>query len=227
MIKKERIEEIDGIKYARIPVKTHKIAFGEDLAALLKKYVNSKLQPGDWVAISEKVVSVCQKSVRHISTVRVSWLARLLVKGVKKYPNDIGYSRPEKMQVAVERAGTGRIILATILGSIGKLFGVRGIFWIVAGHRISEIDGFNPDAMYPYTEYVMLPPPEPEKTVQEREEKLGYPVAMVDGNNVEVNVISQSAGVPLGRKMIRRIFHDNPQGQGRELTPFLIIRKIS
>ncbi|MEX0887927.1 MAG: coenzyme F420-0:L-glutamate ligase, partial [Patescibacteria group bacterium] len=181
---RERIEEVEGIKYERIPVKTHKITFGEDLPLLLKKYVLPKLKSGDWIAVSEKIVSVCQGHNRHISTVRAGWLARLLVKGVKKYPNDIGFSRPEKMQVAVERAGMRRILLAMLLGSIGKLFGVRGIFWIVAGHRVSEIDGFNPDAMYPYTEYVMLPPEEPEKIVRELEEQLGYPVAMVDGNNV-------------------------------------------
>jgi hypothetical protein len=223
---KKKIREVDGVNYARIPVKTHKISFGEDVASLLKKYALPKLKPGDWVAVSEKVVSVCQKHVRHISTVKVSWLAKLIVKGVKKYPNDIGYSRPEKMQVAVERAGYPRILLAMILGSMGRLFGIHGIFWIVAGHRVSEIDGFNPDAMYPYTEYVMLPPEEPEKVVQELEEKLGYPVAMVDGTNVNVEIIAQSSGVPINRKISRLILLDNPQGQGQELTPFIIVREV-
>ncbi|KRT67503.1 MAG: asparagine synthase [candidate division WWE3 bacterium CSP1-7] len=225
MIKK-MIRKVDGVSYARILVKTHQIVFGEDLFPVLKKYAFPKLQPGDWVAVSEKVVSVCQNNVRHLSTVRANWLAKLIVKGVKKYPNDIGFSRPEKMQVAVERAGYPRIILAMILGSIGKLFGLRGIFWIVAGHRISEIDGFNPAAMYPYPEYVMLPPEEPNKVVQELEEKLGYPVAMVDGTNVNVEVIAQSSGIKLDRKTVQRILLDNPQGQGPELTPFIIVREV-
>jgi len=225
MIKK-MIRKVDGVNYARILVKTHQIVFGEDLFPVLKKYAFPKLQPGDWVAVSEKVVSVCQNNVRHLSTVRANWLAKLIVKGVKKYPNDIGFSRPEKMQVAVERAGYPRIILAMILGSIGKLFGLRGIFWIVAGHRISEIDGFNPAAMYPYPEYVMLPPEEPNKVVQELEEKLGYPVAMVDGTNVNVEVIAQSSGIKLDRKTVQRILLDNPQGQGPELTPFIIVREV-
>ena len=225
MIKK-MIRKVDGVSYARILVKTHQIVFGEGLFPVLKKYAFPKLQPGDWVAVSEKVVSVCQNNVRHLSTVRANWLAKLIVKGVKKYPNDIGFSRPEKMQVAVERAGYPRIILAMILGSIGKLFGLRGIFWIVAGHRISEIDGFNPAAMYPYPEYVMLPPEEPNKVVQELEEKLGYPVAMVDGTNVNVEVIAQSSGIKLDRKTVQRILLDNPQGQGPELTPFIIVREV-
>lgn len=221
----QKIEEVNGVKYARIPVKTPKIKFGEDLSSLLKKYVSPKIKPGDWIAVSEKVVSVCQNHVRHLSTVKAGRLAKMIVKRVKKYPNDIGYSRPEKMQVAIERAGTERIILAMILGSIGKLFGIRGIFWIVSGHRISEIDGFNPDAMYPYTEYVMLPPEEPEKVVQGLEEHLGYPVAMVDGNNVETNVIAQSASLQLDPKTVKRILHGNPQGQDQELTPFVIVRE--
>jgi hypothetical protein len=222
-----KVFEFNGVKYARLPIKTHKIDFGEDLAYLLEKYAKPQLKKGDWVAISEKVVSVCQNNVRHLSTVKAGWLAKLIVKGVKKYPNDIGFSRPEKMQVAVERSGHWRMILALILGALGRVFGIHGIFWIVAGNRVSEIDGFNPDAMYPYTEYVMLPPDEPEKLVQGIAEKLGYPVAIVDGNNINVKVIAQSRLLPLDKKMIRLILLDNPLGQDQELTPFLIVRETS
>ena len=122
--------EISGTKYQRIPVKTHKVAFGEDLTTLLKKYASPKVKEGDWVAVSEKVVSVAQNNVRHLSTVKASWLAHLIVKGVKKYPNDIGFSRPEKMQVAVERSGYLRMFLAVILGSLGKIFGIIEFFFI-------------------------------------------------------------------------------------------------
>jgi hypothetical protein len=212
--------------FERIPVKTHLILFGEDLLSIIKKYVLPKFKEGDWIAISEKVVSVCQNNVRHISTVKAGFLAKLIVKGVKKYPNDIGYSRPEKMQVAIETAGRPRIILAMILGGIGKIFGLHGIFWIVAGKRISEIDGFNPDAMYPYTEYAVLPPKEPEKVCQKIEDELGCPAVIIDGNNINVKVIAQSKKVPVDKKICRLILLDNPMGQDAELTPFIIVRKV-
>ncbi len=218
---------IEGEKYKRVVIKTHLIDFGEDLDSLLKKYVLPKMKKGDWLAISEKVVSVTQNNVRHISTVKASWLAKLLVKGVKKYPNDIGYSRPEKMQVAIEHTGYWRMILAAILGSIGKLVGIHGIFWIVAGNRVSEIDGFNPDGIYPYTEYAALPPKNPKKVCQQIEKAFGLPAVIIDGNNINVKVIAMSGGVPVNKKLARLILLDNPMGQDDELTPFVLVRKVN
>lgn len=217
---------IDGISYTRILIKTHKVAFSEDLSALVKKYVvPENFQSGDWIALSEKVVSVCQNNVRHISTVKAGRLAKLIVKGVKKYPDDIGFSRAEKMQVAIEMAGYGRMLCAVILGAIGKVLGLSGIFWIVAGNRVSEIDGFNPDAMYPYTEYAILPPKDPERVCQELEDKLGYPAVIIDGNNINVKIIAQSAKVPVDKKSARLILLDNPMGQDDEMTPIILVKK--
>ncbi|HHE76377.1 MAG TPA: hypothetical protein ENL27_00065 [Candidatus Parcubacteria bacterium] len=211
--------------YKQILIKTHLIGFGEDLLSLIQRYVLPNLKKGDWVAISEKVVSVCQNNVRHISTVKAGILARTIVKGVKKVPNGVGYSRPEKMQVAVETSGRLRIILATIIGGITKIFGIHGLFWIVAGKRVSEIDGFSPAAMYPYNEYAVLPPKEPEKIVQKIEDKLGCPAAIIDGNNINVKVIALSRKVPVSRKVCRLVLLNNPMGQDDELMPFVIVRQ--
>jgi len=64
---------INNITFERIPVKTHMITFGEDLILIMKKYVVPQYQKDDFVAISEKVVSVCQNNVRHISEVKAGW----------------------------------------------------------------------------------------------------------------------------------------------------------
>lgn len=217
---------IDGHIYKRIPIHTHLIQFGENLPALIKKYGDGIIERGDWVAISEKVVSVCQNNVRHISTVKAGWLAKLIVKGVKKYPNDIGFSKPEKMQLAVEISGTPRMVLAVVVGGICRLVGIHGIFWRIAGHRVSEIDGFNPDSMYPYTEYAALPPLQPEKLCSDIESALGIPAVIIDGNNINVEIIAMSRGVPVDAKTARLILLDNPMGQDDEMTPFILVREI-
>lgn len=210
--------------YYRLPIKTHLIQFGEDLPFVLEKYVSPIFQLGDWLAISEKVVSVCQNNSRHISTVKAGKLAKLITRFVKKYPKDIGYSRPEKMQVAIEEAGYIRIVLAIILGGITKPLGICGIFWRVAGKRVSEIDGFVPYAMSPYDEYAILPPKNPKKICQKIEDKLKIPCTIIDGNNINVKIIAKSSKLGLSKKIIRKVLLDNPMGQDKELTPFILVR---
>lgn len=218
--------------FDRIAIKTHKIGFGENLQEVIAKYTLSELKPGDWIILSEKIVSVCQNNVRHIDTVKAGFLAKLIVRFVKKYPNDIGFSRAEKMQVAVELAGRTRIILGIIFGGIGKLIGIRGLFWIIAGNRISEIDGFNPEAMEPYKTHAILPPQDPEQVCNDLETALNYPVCIIDGNNINVKIIAMSVGkangaVELSAKVIREALLDNPMGQDDEMTPIVILRKRS
>ena len=216
---------MNSIAWKRIAIQTHLITFGEDLPSVIKKYAVPQSQKGDWIALSEKVVSVTQNNVRHISTVKVGWLARLVILGVKKYPDDRGWDSPKKMQLVVDMAGAPRVILAMILGGIGKIFGIRGIFWRVVGERLGEIDGFNPAVMPPYNEYAALPPDKPEKECERVEKETGLPAVIIDGNDINVKVIAMSGGVPVDKKAVRLILLDNPMGQERELTPFILVRK--
>ncbi len=219
---------VGGAAYERIPLKVPElIPFGENLADTLKKYVMPHVKPGDWVALSEKLVSISENRVRHISTVKVSLLARIITKGVKKHKNMTAWSRPEKVQVAIEEAGAWRIIPAAVIGGIGKLFGARGVFWVIAGNRVSEIDGFIPEDMYPYTEWAVLPPPDPQGVCDRIERELGVPCVTGDMNYIGVKILGVSKGVGLDKKTVKQILIDNPLGQGNKMTPFCIVRKIS
>ncbi len=220
-------KDVNGKTYERKAIKTRLLNFNDDLFGAIQEFVLPQKKNGDWLAISEKVVSVCQNNVRHISSVKAGFLAKLIVKFVKKYPNDIGFSKAEKMQVAVETSGAPRMVCAIVLGTLGKVIGINGIFWRVAGHRVSEIDGFNPDSMYPYTEYAVLPPRYPEKTCNEIEKRFGLPAVIIDGNNINVKIISKSVGVPVDSKTARLVLLDNPMGQDDEMTPFILVRKIN
>ncbi len=218
---------IEGVEYERIPIKSRLIGFGEKLETVLNENVKPFWKEGDWVVLSQKLVAVCGNNVRHISTVKVSWLARFIVKGVKKHKNMTAWSRPEKMQLAIEIAGVWRIIPAMVIGAFGKLIGVRGLFWIIAGNHVSEIDGFIPEDMYPYTEYAVLPPPHPQNICEEVEKNTGMSAVLVDANFINVEVLGVSNGVGLDKKTIRKILLDNPLGQGNKMTPFVLVRKIN
>ena len=56
--------------YERIPVKTHLIHIKEPLEPVFDEYVKPVLQPGDWLAVSEKFVTISQGRVIHHSVVR-------------------------------------------------------------------------------------------------------------------------------------------------------------
>ena len=224
------IKRIDSRAFTRIPVQTHKVMFGEDLAGVIAKYAADTLQSSDILCLSEKFVTICQNNVRHISTVKDSWLARLIVRYVTKYPNDIGYSHPKKMQVAIDLVGYPRMIVAVIVGGLSKLLlRRRGDFYRIAGHRISEIDGFNPEAMKPFDEYAMLPPLRPDQTCDTISERFGCGCYIIDGNNINVEIIGMSrslAGLGVDRTLARALMLDNPMGQHDELTPIYILREV-
>ena len=79
------------------------------------------LRAGDWLAVSEKFVTISQGRVIHQSVVRPGWLAKLLVHGVTKHADDVGYSDPRKMQVAIMQAGWLRMFVAMIIGGATAL----------------------------------------------------------------------------------------------------------
>ena len=89
--------DIDGEQWDRIGIKTHLITILEPLDPIIEEQVKPQFQPGDFITISEKVVTISQGRVVHIDVVKASPLAKFIVKGVKKYDNDIGYSLLEKM----------------------------------------------------------------------------------------------------------------------------------
>jgi len=53
---------------------------------------------------------------------------------------------------------------------------------------------------------------------------LGVQVAIVDANDLGVNILGASAGVD--KKLVAQIIKDNPLGQTDEQTPIGIIRKM-
>ncbi len=223
-------KEISGRVFQRVPIATHKVLFGEELAGIIEQYAADQIAPDAILCLSEKFVTICQNNVRHISDVKDTALARLIVKYVTKHPNDIGYSHPKKMQCAIDLAGAPRIVAAMVLGGLTRiLLKRRGDFYRIAGHRISEIDGFNPEAMKPFDEYAMLPPLEPDATCERIAQKFGCACYIIDGNNINVEVIGTSENMRslgLTKADARLLMLDNPMGQNDELTPIFVLREL-
>lgn len=59
----------------------------------------------------------------------------------------------------------------------------------------------------------------------EIKEKLGISTVIVDANDLGREILGKSEDIKLSYEEIKEIIKDNPAGQGRELTPLILIRR--
>ncbi|HPA25920.1 MAG TPA: F420-0--gamma-glutamyl ligase [bacterium] len=213
--------------FLRLPLKTHIVGKDDQLAEVVEKYALPVMQTGDALVMSERMVAITQGRLIHESEIKASCLAKVLVKFVKKWPNDPGFRNAKKMQVAINMIGYPRILLAAFLSALTKPFGIRGLFYKICGHEVAEIDGFAPGTIPPYDQYAVLGPENPNLVCNELTKKFGFAFAIIDANNIDVAVLGMSANFSLSKADLRLAFLDNPIGQGLEQTPICIIRKVN
>ena len=227
----------DGRSWARIPLRAELVRNQDDLGdavgvALEKARASGiALEPGDVVAMSEKVVAITQGRSFPMDEIRVTPLASRLSRFVSRVPIGIGLGRPQTMQLALEEAGAPRILFAAACAAVTRAFGVRGVFYRVAGSRVSAIDGPTAYTLPPYNTHASKAPSDPdgvaERMSRTLSEKAGVDiaVAVVDTNDLAADVLGASAGID--RTTVSRVLVDNPMGQTGEQTPFCILRRLA
>ncbi len=223
MKQKSETIEVFGQIYQRIPVKTHVLNAEDDMLAIVQKYALPLMKEGDMLTISESPLAITQGRAIPVSEIRVSFLAKLLSKFVAKVPYGIGLGAPTSMQCAIEETGVIRILFAAFVGAVGKLIGRKGDFYRVAGMQAALVDAATTSPIPPYNETVIKGPKEPQKVAEALTEALGYPVAIMDINDIGGSWMI--GGSRLNKDFIEAVMKDNPQGQDDELTPLCIVRK--
>jgi len=225
---KNLIGEIEGKKYARIPVKTHLITEKDkDIVLLIKKYLEGILEKGDTVFISEKIIAIIQGRACPIDKIRPSKIAKVLSKFVSKRPGGIGLALPETMQLAIEEVGITRILLAALGAVLTKPFGIKGAFYIIAGDQARAVDGPTQNTIPPYNNYAIKGPLFPNQVAEKISKEIKTPVAIVDVNDWGVRILGQSQTFKVDKTTLLKGLKDNPLGQCAESTPIGIFRKIN
>ncbi len=221
--------EVQGRRYHRYPVRTHTLTQQDTPEAVLDRYVRPHLQPADAVMISERVIAIMQGRAWRIKDIQPSRLARFLVRFVTKSPYGIGLGSPWTMELALREAGAPRMLFAAAIAALTRPFGIRGAFYRVVGRNINAIDGPCHNTLPPYNEYAKLGPSDPQGVAKRLAVHLGTPVAIVDANDLGVNVLGMSDprmfGMP-AEPFIREVMGDNPLGQCDERTPICIVRAV-
>lgn len=224
---KPLIIKVGEESYQRLAIPTRLIKPGDDMVKLVIEYAKPHIKPGDIVVFSEKVTAITQGRAYHVDSVKVSPLAKFLVRYVSKSDIGIGISSPQTFQLAIDECGKPRILFAAFCAAITKPFGIKGVFYRVAGEKAALIDGAADYLVPPFDRYVSKGPIYADELCREIADRLDHEVkvAIVDINDYGGRVVGRS-DKRLDKKLIPKIMKDNPMGQSREMTPIGILRKI-
>jgi asparagine synthase (glutamine-hydrolysing) len=216
---------VDGRAYARAPVRTRLFASGDSLVdGLVDALGDVELLPGDVVAVSEKAVAISQGRSYPVGDVQARPLARTLSRFVGRTASGIGLGIPATMELAIREAGEARILGATAAAAVTKPFGVKGVFYRVAGPAVRAIDGPTRGTIPPYDGHAKMGPADPDGVARDLSARLGVGVAVIDANDIGVNVLGVSSGVDA--MLVASLLRDNPLGQGAQQTPVALLRPV-
>jgi len=216
---------VDGRDYARAPIRTQLFVSSDSLLdGLTVALRDVELGPDDVVAVSEKAVAICQGRSYPVDEVQVRPLARTLSRFVGRTASGIGLGIPATMELAIREAGEARILTATAAAAVTKPFGVKGAFYRVAGPAVRAIDGPTNGTIPPYDGHAKMGPEDPEGVARELAAALGVGVAIIDANDIGVNVLGVSNGVDAA--LVESLLRDNPLGQGAQQTPVALLRPV-
>lgn len=218
--------EFHGTQLKRYPIKTKLILKGDDLAQITYDLINPLLTllPGKRyaIAISEKCLASTQGRSFLIEDIKPSKIATFLSSHVTKTPVGIGLGSPWTMELAIRDVGLPRILFASFVAAITKPFGIKGMFYRTAGQRARSIDGPVKYALPPFNKSAVMGAINASEMCQKISDMFNkIPVAIVDSNDIGVNIIGISKfGDP---ELFKKCFADNPLGQSNEQTPICLI----
>ena len=217
----------DGARYQRFAIHTHFIEVGENQAELVKRYVLPLYQPGDVLAFGAKVMAMCTGNVRTKDQVKPGFWAKLLAPRASETVAGIGMHDPYKLQLAIDMVGAPKVVFASIASAVTKLFGVKGVFYKIVGKDVAGIDGFYYRSSFErYKSLALINNTNATELCDGIEKETGVPVALMDANDIDQNQLGKGTGFPLTDEQIQDALKDNPSGQGDELTPFILIRRL-
>jgi len=229
-------------EYERVLIPTHVFKKGEDfvrsicmmVVKSLKSIKSESVTGGRWfVVVTEKIVATAQGRAYFIWDIHPGFFARVLSRFVSRVSYGIGLGSPWTMQLAIQEVGLARILLATGAAILTRPFGIRGMFYHVAGRSAAGIDGPTEYSLYPANVSAKLLPKNPHEVCGKIDSKIKSTshqslitshylgAVIIDANDIGRNILGNTTGID--DKIVAEIFKDNPMGQTDEQTPLAIV----
>tara|TARA_Y100001968_G_C19336714_1_gene707293 strand:- start:93 stop:1256 length:1164 start_codon:yes stop_codon:yes gene_type:complete len=212
-------KEISSNNRLVYPIKTHILGTLDDPINVLKSYKPNDCLPTDILTIGETPLAIMQGKYIDYRTINVSHFARLICKGF--HPTS-SLATACGMQTLIDIYGPSRILFSWLIGGICKSFGIRGIFYRLAGKQarlIDDITGTTP----PYDKSIVLGPTDTQSFCIKASKELNVNIAVVDVNDLgRVKVLSTNN--TKNTEIIKRALISNPAGNANQLTPLVLIK---
>ncbi|GHU82329.1 hypothetical protein AGMMS50284_4020 [Clostridia bacterium] len=218
--------EAGGKKYMRHAIKTRFVNQGEDYIAVFEEYASPIYQEGDIISASEKIIALCQNRVVKREDIKIGFWAKMLSKFASHPSTGVGVGETIKMQYAIDEVGLLKVLWASFASAVTKLFGKKGVFYEIVGIEVSGLDGFYDKVWSEYGDIGIKIPENPHGVCNEIKEKLGISCMIVDANDLGQEILGYSSDLTLTEEELVALVADNPSGQGKELTPLILIRPI-
>lgn len=217
--------EVNGQTYLRHAIKTRFVKQGESYIDVFKEYVSPIYQEGDIISSSEKIIALCQNRIVKREDIKIGFWAKFLSKFASHPDTGVGVGETIKMQYAINTVGLLKVLWASFASAVTKLFGKKGVFYEIVGQEVSGLDGFYDHVWKEYGDIGIRLPENPAGVCNEIKEKLGISCMIVDANDLGQEILGYSDDIGLSEQELKELIKDNPSGQGKELTPLILIRK--
>ena len=216
---------VDDTAYLRHAIKTEFVQEGDSYINIFKQYVEPIYRDGDIISCSEKIISLCQGRVVKREDIDVGVWAKILSKFASHPDTGIGVGEAIKMQYAIDEVGLIKVLYASGVSALTKLFGKKGKFYEIVGQEVSGLDGFYGKVWKEYENIGIKIPEDPNKVCNEIKDSLGITCMIVDANDLGQEILGISDDLTGQEQELKQMIKDNPAGQNRECTPLILIRK--
>lgn len=168
----------------------------DDPARVVAEYAMPHSVEGDTVVVGETPLAIMQGQYRHPDDIRPSWLSKLLC---KLFHPTSSMATACGMQALVDIVGSLRVFFAVFVAAAARVFGKRGVFYMVAGEQSRLIDDVT-GSLPPYDQFILYGPRNAASEASRIAQQTGLKVAIADVNDLtkfrgDVAVLGASEGV--------------------------------
>ena len=205
-----------------VPITTRILTPKDDIVDVIEKYTRDIIGADNVVTVAESVVAITQGNIIRPDEMHLSNLAKLCCRFIPDYGS---LATPHGMQALMEKEGEWRVAFALLAGFLGKVVGMRGLFYKWGGRQAALIDDVT-GTMPPFDKCVVYGPENPDKVVADLKARLKCFGAMIaDVNDLKRSrIVGATSG--MNAQLASDLLIDNPFGNASQKRPICILKNF-